>query len=424
MLKKNNISNKITLLIVFLACITPLIVNPFAFDYYYLPKISVVYWIALSMVSILILNKEPFLCVKDKLEKLIFIYLATLVLSTFNSLEISISIWGAPEREEGLLAICAYIVIFILTKRYYKFNKKHLYLFIIASTIVSLYGTLQYFGFDPIPKDYLRGSWSGRAYSTMGNPNFLGAYLVLVLPIVIYSYIKTKRNVFLLCTSLIYFSLLCTMTRGSWIGFGFSLLIIVFFSFKHKGDRTNIYILIAILSIATIMFNFISDNYFISRFISIFGDFKTTIDMETGYEKSGAGRMFIWNKTLVILKDYPLFGVGIDNLYLEFNNRFGNEIFETFGYNVLVDKAHNEYLQIAVTTGIPSLVIYLVFLREIIKKGLYNINSHITVLPILTSVIGYLVQAFFNISVVSVSFLLWIFLGILCRYSTINIDYD
>lgn len=424
MLKKNNISNKITLLIVFLACITPLIVNPFAFDYYYLPKISVVYWITLSMISILTLNKEPYLCVRDKSEKLIFIYLATLMLSTFNSLEISISIWGSPEREEGLLAICAYIIIFILTKRYYKFNKKHLYLFIIASTIVSLYGTLQYFGFDPIPKDYLRGSWSGRAYSTMGNPNFLGAYLVLVLPIVIYSYIKTKRNVFLLCTSLIYFSLLCTMTRGSWIGFGFSLLIIVFFSFKHKGDRTNIYILIAILSIATIMFNFISDNYFISRFISIFGDFKTTIDMETGYEKSGAGRMFIWNKTLVILKDYPLFGVGIDNLYLEFNNRFGKEIFETFGYNVLVDKAHNEYLHIAVTTGIPSLVIYLVFLREIIKKGLYNINSHITVLPILTSVIGYLVQAFFNISVVSVSFLLWIFLGILCRYSTINIDYD
>jgi len=418
LIENNNMSNKITYFIVFLGCITPLIINPFTFDYYYLPKITVVYWITLSMISIVIINKEPYLCIKDKSEKIILGYLAILILSTLNSLEISISIWGAPEREEGLLAICSYILIFILTKRYYKFNKKHVYLFIITSTIVSLYGILQYFGFDPIPKDYLRGSWSGRAYSTMGNPNFLGAYLVLVLPIVIYSYIKTKRNIFLLCTQLIYFSLLCTMTRGSWIGFGFSLLIIIFFSFKHKEDRNNIYVLLAILSIVTVAFNFISDNYFISRLISIFGDFKTTIDMETGYEKSGAGRMFIWNKTLVILKDYPLFGVGIDNLYLEFNNRFGNEIFETFGYNVLIDKAHNEYLHIAVTTGIPSLVIYVVFLREIITKGLYNINSHITVLPILTSVIGYLVQAFFNISVVSVSFLLWIFIGILYRYSS------
>ena len=37
---------------------------------------------------------------------------------------------------------------------------------------------------------------------------------------------------------------------------------------------------------------------------------------------------------------------------------------------ILVDKAHNEYLQIAVTLGIPALLTYLLLLFVVIQKSI------------------------------------------------------
>jgi putative inorganic carbon (HCO3(-)) transporter len=83
------------------------------------------------------------------------------------------------------------------------------------------------------------------------------------------------------------------------------------------------------------------------------------------------------------------------------------------GRLMTIDKAHNEYLNIAVSAGIPSLIAYLTLVFVVLKNSVSKEKN-----LLLAVIIAYLVQAFFNISVVSVAFLFWILLGRLVPYAS------
>lgn len=78
----------------------------------------------------------------------------------------------------------------------------------------------------------------------------------------------------------------------------------------------------------------------------------------------------------------------------------------------MIDKAHNEYLQIAATLGIPALAIYSIFICMIIFPKLPKIFKQEYSLLILSVIINYLTQAFFNISTIGIAPLFWFALGI------------
>lgn len=81
--------------------------------------------------------------------------------------------------------------------------------------------------------------------------------------------------------------------------------------------------------------------------------------------------------------------------------------------NAVIDKAHNEYLQYAVTLGIPALIVYFAFVISIIKKHINEIDNNNVKLILYFVVVSYLVQAFFNISTVGIAPLFWFTLGLL-----------
>jgi len=49
----------------------------------------------------------------------------------------------------------------------------------------------------------------------------------------------------------------------------------------------------------------------------------------------------------------------------------------------------------------------------VLRDGWRNWRKDEMLLPVYAAVVGYLVQAFFNISVVSVAYLFWIYMGFL-----------
>ena len=77
------------------------------------------------------------------------------------------------------------------------------------------------------------------------------------------------------------------------------------------------------------------------------------------------------------------------------------------------DKAHNEYLHIAATNGIPALGIYLVFLGLIIMPRISIMFKDKITFIFLLCIFSYLVQAFFNISTIGVAPLFWMILGLI-----------
>lgn len=132
-----------------------------------------------------------------------------------------------------------------------------------------------------------------------------------------------------------------------------------------------------------------------------------------------SGRGYIWNKTIAILKDYILFGCGADTFVFEYPNgdfvdRYNN------GYdNMFITKPHNMYLQIAVQTGVLSLICFLVFyiwyfissLRIYFKQCLDN-PLVITGFALMLGTLGYMISGLANDSTITISPLYWAMMGV------------
>jgi putative inorganic carbon (HCO3(-)) transporter len=161
------------------------------------------------------------------------------------------------------------------------------------------------------------------------------------------------------------------------------------------------------------LYNFNTEGSFIDRFLSITKDANEFLTDSERSDYTGAHRGFIWKRVVELIKARPLTGYGLENLGEAFQKYYTQDMIEFWGEVRYPDKAHNEYLHIAVTTGIPSLLVYLTLISQIILKGLTRLKNCKIMLLLLSSVIGYMTAAFFNISVVSVAYVYWIFLGLL-----------
>ena len=134
---------------------------------------------------------------------------------------------------------------------------------------------------------------------------------------------------------------------------------------------------------------------------------------KNGIEDSlGTDRIEIWKMTIKLLKMHPVFFFFFDNLRRSLAIDCTDE-FYAYGeaHNCVPDKAHNEYLQIAVTLGIPALVIYISFISIILIPKLKNMNKEKKALIYTLCISSYLIQAFFNISTIGVAPLFWMILG-------------
>ena len=147
------------------------------------------------------------------------------------------------------------------------------------------------------------------------------------------------------------------------------------------------------------------------RLLSIYQDAELVMTNAEGFERAGASRWFIWMKVIEIIKMHPWLGVGVETLDIAFQRYFYDDVVNHLGYYLHFDKAHNEYLHIAAVSGIPSLVAYLAFIGQILRKAFLSLDKNHLLIPLLCSVTGYLVQAFFNISTVYSAYVFWIFLG-------------
>lgn len=138
-----------------------------------------------------------------------------------------------------------------------------------------------------------------------------------------------------------------------------------------------------------------------------------------GKEKLGSARGYIWSRSLPLLRDNILLGSGPDTYWLEFPQEDLLGKYYAYGTpQILVDKPHNLYLQIAFNGGIISLLAFIVaigmYLLQSIK--LYLGKKEKTNLMVYGSgftlaVIGYLGAGLFNDSLVSVAPIFWIILG-------------
>lgn len=150
----------------------------------------------------------------------------------------------------------------------------------------------------------------------------------------------------------------------------------------------------------------------------------------SGYERLGSSRLYIWSRTIPLLKKTFFIGHGADSFAMYFPQQ--DVVGKLKYFNdpaILVDKPHNLYLQIAINTGVLSLlallVLWLSYLAQSINlyfKASFNCWEQKTGLAVMLAIAAYLMAGFFNDSVVSVAPIFWILLGIGIRINLKQLD--
>ena len=249
-------------------------------------------------------------------------------------------------QEIALIFVCSWLIFIVpLVLK----NARHIFLFvkilIVSSALVAIYGILQHFGFDIF-------NWSikNSALSTFGRRNFAGEFLVLILPWSLFTILVSKRFhklFFAVIFSLLVFHLFLTFTRASWIGFIFSMLVTGLLLLKI-GFKTALKKAYAIFLILLFVLN---------AHAGVF-------QFEKGTLKS---RLLIWKTSIEMIKSRPVSGYGTGNFEVAYY-RFASERQDVFiPQNQRVDRAHNEFIEVAVENGIIGLFLFLFFVFEIYK---------------------------------------------------------
>lgn len=94
-----------------------------------------------------------------------------------------VSWWGYYNRAQGGVAFLGYVVLFLLMVWGLRTSaqlRRLLHAIVVASALVAAYAVAQRLGADPLRWKLGPGN---RVSSTLGNPIFLGAYLVMVIPL-------------------------------------------------------------------------------------------------------------------------------------------------------------------------------------------------------------------------------------------------
>ncbi len=350
------------------------------------------------------------------------------IISTIFAVDVKTSIIGFSNRYEGLLSIMYYFSLMFLSSFLNKKYKKTIILFIVLTGIIQcFYGFLQIKQFPGIHRkynefqmnyneDFTKATVTFQKWATgfTINPNFFGTYMLICLSCSIGIFFDEKKIknsiVYLVISGFLFFGLLISNTSSCVVGFAFVNIYILVYNIKNK--YYNKVIALLMVSVCIFSITVFTDNTTLLNDLKIIGNESKEIASGNFNETYGTNRLFIWRETLKIVPKNLLHGVGIDNYFYAFD---GTHLSRRSG-KIVFDKAHNEYLQILVTEGIFCLISYLIVYFLICIKGIKNSfkrNEVVFILPIL----GYLIQAFFNISVIEVAPVFFIILGM-------NIDYE
>ena len=373
--------------------VMPLIVTKKIEPKFLMTKLAFLY-IACTLAFIVFIWNRKYDFKKEHIFAILFILsiLISVIFSPFKKT----ALWGSFSRYEGFVSILIYVVLFIISSQYFKVNKKSINLLLIVGSIMGIYGVLQVLGIDPIQDWMFDGNITKVAYGTIGNRNFFSSYLILFLTLSTVLYIFKGEKKYLIYTILIYLGELCTLTRSGWIAYFICLVLLSFFAFKNKKIK-RILILLIVLAITTIGINFISQNQVSGRIEHSKTEFSNKV--ESSRNSSTRERIDILRVCLNVFKDSPFLGTGPDTLGERLSKDYKNYVNEHVKlYGATIDKAHNEYLEYAVSCGIFTLIFYLILIFCILKGILKNIKDDKFKI-ILSVILSYLIQATLNISV-------------------------
>lgn len=218
------------------------------------------------------------------------VFLVMSFLSALSAKERMDAFFGGYEQMEGFLVIVAYIACFCFTCLYATdegWVSMLLHALLVGSFILSLLGALQVFGIDYLtskgtlpfftmfmdnpPENGITASFGeGVAYATLYNPNYVGSYVALVLPVTVLLGLWEKKMVFrlmaVLSSVLQLLMLVGAQSMTGVLGVAAGAFFALLFLFADIKKNCRVLIGISAAGIVAVFFLFLFVPDFLNRF--------------------------------------------------------------------------------------------------------------------------------------------------------------
>jgi putative inorganic carbon (HCO3(-)) transporter len=332
-------------------------------------------------------------------------------LATIFSIFPRISWWGTYERWFGLFTLLHVFVFYFLlriTLRRQQIFKMLLDGVAVVTFFISVYAILQHFGIDlPGFKEGLRVAtpgWPRRSFATLGHPNFLGAYLALVLPLVVYSLLVSKNiykrifNAVTLIVGLI--ATVFTLSRSVWLAVTISLVVLAIILIKDKFHFTKNRILFFVVTLFVLVAGYFFINHSANNNSVLTKRLVSAFNIQND---SGGVRLWIWGVALNHVVTKPLFGYGPDTFYLLAEKTPSPFNFEPQPF----DRAHNIFLDTALSVGVVAtflllaLMVYIIYYLWNARRAATETELNIYYSALLASLIAYIIIGLFNFDTIT-----------------------
>ncbi len=441
-------------LIVFLV---PLIWLPVNYELFEFNKMTLTYILATVIFGAWLfkaLSERKLYIKKTPLDLILLLFLIGNILATIFSMDWHMSLFGYYSRfNGGLISTTTYIFLYYALVTHFN-RQKTIRLLIIgfaSSVVVAIYAILQHP--NPIFRD-ANGSFRGidagywvqnaerRAFSTLGQPNWLAAYLTIFFFIgtsFLLFFQKLWQKIAILASLLLIFlGFTFAYSRGGTFGFAFGALVFIFFLFVKRPTlwekiKRKIFFLkqsiqfpklgrnwlwLTALLLIILSVNIFFGDAFQERGISVDIEALSITQLEIEGKETGQIRLIVWKGAFDIFKNKPIFGSGVETFALSYYQYRPAEHNKTTEWDFLYNKAHNEYLNYLSTTGVVGTLPYLAL---IVLFSLFTIRRLYTeaaderrflTIGLFAAYVSYLVQNIFGFSVVIIAILFFLIPGL------------
>lgn len=334
------------------------------------------------------------------------LFLVSQLLSTAFSMDVHTSIFGYYGRfNGGLFSIVCYLLlafVFIqISDKEHTIRTLTVGFFTAVGTV--LWGLPGRIGYDlscfVFTGRLTNACWSDqfkpaeRMFSTLGQPNWLGAYLVVAVFVGIALFAYKRKPILgisawiLLAMGevILFIGILATKSRSAMLALAISMAIVAaLYLYKNRSIIMENWKKIAVVGVLCFVFLLMMKTGIgqVDRYLQPPNSDKAVqqevkspkpAPAPSGVTDSFDIRKIVWEGAIELGKKYPVFGTGVETFaYAYYFTRPAAHNY-TSEWDFLYNKAHNEFLNYFATTGYVGLISYLVMITSIVSFLLYLI---------------------------------------------------
>lgn len=351
-----------------------------------------------------------------KFDLIMYMLILLLCISLIHPMNFQVALFGRSNRQEGFFAILSYYAIALCASKIKRQDYKKILIYTILGIglLNGLYGLLQTGVVKmKVPFEIKQKWYYARGFTH--NSMYYATLMTMCYGLIYGFFLKNKISImrFLSLALFTFFGIL----SGSMAYFVtvIAINILAFlYTFKDSEDKKKkrIQIIIACLVFfsANLLFSNINEAY--KHDVQDLASQTTSVSKGEVEENYGTGRIYIWKNTIPKIAEHWLTGVGPDNFLHAFKPPLIDPISK-----YRVDKAHNEYLQMMLCEGILAGLIY-IGLLSYIWFGCSKMKMNSMMYALFCAFTGYIIQAFFSISMTRVAPFYWVIFGMLMQELT------